>query len=102
MAEFTPGPWIQGQKDSFKRHLSVFAHSEKIGRASRLIDCAPGFSHDFTEEEKTANARLVAAAPDLLQALEMLVKSYELFVHDAHEEIEVINAHNIIKKATGL
>ncbi|MCX6217577.1 hypothetical protein [Spirosoma sp.] len=98
----TPGPWAQGQKDAFRRHFSVYAYSTRMGRPSRIIDCAPGFSHDFTDEEKEANARLCATAPELLQALQMLLKSYEQLINDAHEEIEHMNAVNIIKKATAL
>jgi hypothetical protein len=53
----TPGPWE-------KRHLRV----QKEG--NYIADCDAGYL--FSDEEKHANARLIAAAPALLAALEKI------------------------------
>ena len=57
----TPGPWHHGQKN--KR--SVFGKD-----GWRVADCGTAFSK--SDDEMEANARLIAAAPDLLEALKEL------------------------------
>lgn len=57
--EFTPAPWQQGKNDEWERHKFIYAESGII------VNCDPRFSN-ATEEERVANARLVAAAPNLL------------------------------------
>jgi len=57
VASSTPGPWE-------KRHLRV----QKEG--NYIADCDAGYL--FSDEEKHANARLIAAAPALLAALETI------------------------------
>ena len=52
-AEHTPGPWKQNP------------HASDLIIAGRLIACVVG--EHWTDEEE-ANARLIAAAPDLLNA----------------------------------
>jgi hypothetical protein len=57
-----------------------------------------------TAKEKSANACLIAAAPDLLQALEMMVALMpdpELD-NDAVQRLEVIKARTAIAKAGGV
>lgn len=58
-AAHTPGPWIRGA-----RLLDVCAGASVVA----TVACAS--SHPATEEQAHANARLIAAAPDLLAALE--------------------------------
>lgn len=59
-----------------------------------------------TFEEEEANAKLIAAAPDLLEALQDLKKMYEQLIDcgdcgnwNPREDKEVIKAHNAINKA---
>jgi len=52
---FTPGPWE-------KRDLRIQS------KGNYVADCDAGYM--FSSEERQANARLIAAAPDLLSALE--------------------------------
>jgi hypothetical protein len=54
-ASFTPGPWE-------KRDLRIQS------KGNYVADCDAGYM--FSSEERQANARLIAAAPDLLSALE--------------------------------
>lgn len=63
-AAHTPGPWIRGA-----RLLDVCAGASVVA----TVACAS--SHPATEEQAHANARLIAAAPDLLAALETIANS---------------------------
>jgi hypothetical protein len=69
IARHTPGPWnirpkCGGQIDSPKGHLAtVYTHG----------------ANDADFDECTANARLVASAPELLHVLERI-----LYAHDTH------------------
>ncbi len=57
----TPGPWITDPE---------FEHQVVLGRDGRMVaDCAI-FHKKITAKRCAANAYLVAAAPDLLEALE--------------------------------
>lgn len=71
MNKFTPGPWFVDHKSPF----IVRAHDEIEGRHIAHIGPAnytPRFDIDIP------NARLIAAAPDLLEALEgMLAVQYD-------------------------
>lgn len=65
MFSFTPGPWVVlnpetgsvGSKRPYKMTASVYGDHE---------DCEP-------DERMIANARLIAAAPELLEALQMFL-----------------------------
>jgi len=66
MSNHTPGPW---EVDSHGIVRDI--HRKPIKHASAFIEGAY-YDNDATEES-TANANLIAAAPDLLAALESLV-----------------------------
>lgn len=57
MAKHTPGPWG-----------AIGADVKTAGPTSRVI-CWTGVATDIPLDEIRANARLIAAAPDMLQAL---------------------------------
>ncbi len=65
----TPGPWKKARNSSFWEVVTPFQ--------DQLIDEADEFSPSVayawgsTEEEAEANASLIAAAPDLLEALQL-------------------------------
>ena len=70
MSKFTAGPWIvDGEKGEY---VSPLDRHDKIAIASILcIDDEDTESGDWVRGEETnANARLIAAAPDLLHALQ--------------------------------
>jgi hypothetical protein len=67
----TPGPWevVNGARGSFVvRHLEVTALGSRISRP---------IVKTFRCSEDAANARLIAAAPDLLAFVERVAKSDE-------------------------
>jgi hypothetical protein len=67
MTDYTPGPW---------------AYDPKINRVYSLINdvCVASphiIGNKFCEEAWPADARLIAAAPELLDALELMVKLFD-------------------------
>lgn len=63
MTQHTPGPWVQGKEDDFK---GIAITTPARGMAYVAIANVPV---DYTDRpEREANARLIAAAPELLEA----------------------------------
>jgi hypothetical protein len=95
MASYTPGPWTVATHDDREGRRVV----EHAGVAVALI-CASASSpasggHYF---EKDANARLIAAAPDLLDALKACV---QVMVEHNAQHVEWDEAVAAIAKAEG-
>lgn len=68
MSAHTPGPWMSAAKSSSVSGLPIV--SRKNGRSIARVtvfNLGPGFENH--ERESMANAALLAAAPDLLEAL---------------------------------
>ncbi|MDI9276216.1 hypothetical protein QMZ65_03220 [Pantoea sp. EABMAA-21] len=83
--EFEPGPWILG------------------GCSGRMITTPDGYVGDgfIADVDTLANARLIAAAPELLEALKaMLNKAYKQNWNDQYPD-EIEAAQNAISKALG-
>jgi hypothetical protein len=70
-AAHTPGPWIAG---TFSSVVGIPVVATPIGRAIAAVHCFPGNAPHAREFNAVAaaNARLIAAAPDLLAALRRL------------------------------
>lgn len=69
----TPGPWHIGEPPLVVPaacHIKLYAPSGEIGVLHRELDDDP--TDDLSIAEHHANARLIAAAPDLLKAIEEL------------------------------
>ncbi len=92
----TPGPWIAG-KDLGCKGIWGPPHPEFPSELQEIAT-TPGLAN---EEEDLANARLIAAAPDLLAALKGLLPA---FSYDADPEKgyagEVLVAIDAIAKAS--
>ena len=84
MSKHTPGPW-RVVKDPTNLSLQVYGQTLALFECWRRSD----------EQTELANARLVAAAPDLLKALEFVIRG----VPDTWEGVQ--KAHAAIAKATG-
>jgi hypothetical protein len=87
----TPGPWIvvEGEDDN--------------GNACFIVDCQDGLNFDFAiatlhGSDDQANAKLIAAAPDLLEALADLCYCVGAAYGESHVYKE---ARAAIAKATG-
>src|SRR5690606_32489194 len=96
MAEHTPGPWDVVTTDYQPRGYprAVIAYSDRP-QGNHVI--APNVSSE-------ANARLIAAAPDMLAALEHLTRGLPALLESigyADEEGLIDEARAAIAKATG-
>lgn len=89
MSAHTPGPWIQGDSDD---------HWKRDIRTKDLRSIA--FCGSYPVEEAHANARLIAAAPELLEALVALTALYDTD-EGCRSILEYQNANAAIAKATG-
>ena len=70
MSEHTPGPWeFSYLNDTERPGIEADRFSVVIFGVRAEDDCG---IHGRTEKEEIANARLIAAAPELLEALERL------------------------------
>lgn len=71
MNKHTPGPWeIKRHYDSCYKNISAQKHTE----LARVVWC---MEDEDRSPECEANAYLIAAAPDLLEALQNLLKVHE-------------------------
>lgn len=70
MSEHTPGPWEVGTEGNGSPGFVYCDNS--LGSAVAVV-YGPAMRHSvFSRAEEEANARLIAAAPDLLEALNLL------------------------------
>ena len=81
-AAHTPGPW---GLDHYSDHVSYFSPARKDDYAFRVV-----FSDDMPEAESEANTRLIAGAPELLEAAERVVSRWEK--GDLAEAVRELNA----------
>lgn len=92
-AQHTPGPWgISSQS------VSTIKQFDFMGETSVLIASAQGHDNSGffpSYDERDANARLIAAAPDLLEALKGVLRVADR----ATDEFDAARA--AIAKATG-
>ena len=100
MTDHTPGPWHY----SVEEGEQIYFGSSKTGKQLQVIpfDGVTSFEkassicwlfHDGTEDE--ANARLIAAAPDLLFCVEAILDELEAGDHDE----TIMRWHSILQDA---
>jgi len=99
MNKFTPGPWfavedIHDESDGF----TYIAGYDIKSNGAEIVGCE-GISGDSAEN--LANARLIAAAPDLLGALEAAVTSMLDSGYNASESVVIRKARAAIARAKG-
>lgn len=86
MAKHTPGPWTY-KKDRPNREI--------VGPKNELIALIPRWIHSQDHE---ANAILLAAAPDLLEALYNLVDLADPFMTDDTQTLAMTQARAALKR----
>ena len=92
MSEHTPGPW--GCVDT-----SYHAHDYRLTKPNGQPLPLTVVANDHSEQR--ANARLIAAAPDLLEALYSM-RHAAMLLHDLHndsDQVEVDIAHDAFYNA---
>ena len=93
---YTPGPWTIGDSDLPVSQFAVL-QSEPTRKHSTILRMAKGIQ---PFEEISANARLIAAAPELLEApIEML--EYAGIIEERCDGLATRRARAAIAKATG-
>lgn len=108
-AQYTPGPWkldggleLVGYSNSeFGQHMLYCAEIRKPNFAGSIctIQSADHCDDAITKDAAEANARLIAAAPDLLESLKELLSEVDDGI--ATSPLTRIKAHDAITKATG-
>jgi hypothetical protein len=79
MSKHTTGPWAYAEADAGREFFVFRADDEKrIPITNGGCGCCNSKEQSIELEE---DARLIAAAPDLLEALESLLSSYESAMH---------------------
>jgi hypothetical protein len=89
----TPGPWTKGDTDYFYGGPAIMAQGSIVAAVS-YAGAPCGCS-----ETTTANARLIAAAPDLLAALQGLLS--DKYLSDPINNDRMAAARAAVSKATG-
>ena len=99
MSKHTPGPWsIDNPK---KGHVCISAPESRFWDLAKVVwqnDCDAELGQPSPQEE--ANARLIAAAPELLEALESLLDECEGTVMQTSANHSIERARAAIAKAT--
>jgi len=93
----TPGPWMIGDESKKENPLMVYC-DDSLG--SRVADCSTS-GHGLTLAQDRANARLIAAAPDLLKAARELFAALGAPSNHMHIEDARFAVLAAIKKAEG-
>lgn len=96
-AKHTPGPWVAELSANLPEESRRFASWPLIG-----TDGKPDFSNPVAAGINSYNARLIAAAPDLLEALRNLMDGLSSHICDeAGLWSEYEQSRAAIAKATG-
>ena len=93
--QHTPGPWKINKKYSF----SVETLSDGQG-INIIAECSDPDGIRSAGED-SANAKLIAAAPDLLAALEAIIKMIGPYAGQGRMDTEISAARAAIAKARG-
>ena len=95
-SKHTPGPWVADFGEAF--HIR---EADK-GRIASLVFAKGhfGFKGRRDANEVAANARLISAAPDLLEALDSFVAHYQNGINPMLDDV-AIEARAAIAKAKG-
>lgn len=101
MSKHTPGPWLI--TGSMTKYIEARIGG---GMLQEVAACGPTEADGGYGAQQMANAKLIAAAPDLLEALEaMIVGACAVAVHHAGEratlQMAVDMATKVIARAKG-
>ena len=87
MASFTPGPWTVGGEGCRFAGVGNVAFADFVSLTNITAPTVPAH-HEPSDEEREANARLIAAAPELLTALREVSDRFERCVINSGSDPE--------------
>lgn len=96
MIKHTPGPWHYGDEHVNRREFNCFSIGNGACSVAQVA-VYPAISRD----EAKANARLIAAAPDLLEACQTMLRLAEGLDLGESNSDEVEQLRDAITKAQG-
>lgn len=94
----TQGEWIFSDYWIWRSHDEISKNAQQSPQIAYV-----GYGHDEQgnlSEQQTANAKLIAAAPDLLNALQGLIDDIKSKPNDTRYSTHLQIAYAAIKKAT--
>jgi hypothetical protein len=102
--QHTPGPWNAGRQHTDTGNIDIAAQA--IDSPVAIATCEEwGYGGKVSRKEAAANARLIATAPELLNALRECAFSLESVAHLRRLERELLpiadKARALIAQATG-
>lgn len=104
MSKHTPGPWRLLPLESDKNYLRICR--TQIGRQYKIANVhlvryegMPDYFRQRDDTESVANAQLIAAAPDLLDALQEIVTAID--IDEFNQANQITKARAVIAKTTG-
>lgn len=98
--KYTPAPWTALPSEDGKDYIRI--RGIKLGVRYKIANVlAPVYKEEleYEDEESQADALLIAAAPDLLEALKELCDA--MHSHGFHFDPSLKTAEAVITKATG-
>ena len=95
MSKHTPGPWVVVGR------LTKYVEARLVGRLiQEVAACGPTMADEGYGQQQEANARLIAAAPDLLDEL-LSVLDWAVTERAPLRKQEIESIRKVIAKATG-
>ncbi len=93
---FTKNEWILNEERS---EIISSNNCSKNGGIDIIAQCFCGFNHISTIQEAKANAKLIASAPDLLYALQEMLRVFGGIAEVFDEKETKVKAKRAIEKA---
>lgn len=97
MSNHTPGPWIAEESQGHGVSVSSEPVDISVAWCGTNLMVGMGGVYKITPEEAEANARLIAAAPELLYALKKLINEVVLEISPYNPAMR--NAREAVHKA---
>jgi hypothetical protein len=83
---FTRGPWAVLPEEAEKLYIRV--RGTRLGERFKIANAPFPIANEIEKQEALANARLIAAAPELYEALESLLKGCGIIAESKGINIE--------------
>lgn len=110
--QHTPGPWTYSRSEQYGASRFYVAQADGAPFTPHYSDVATLIAETVSDERRSiqeANARLIAAAPDLMASLQRMLAQFESAIRSEYEGTSMLaeflaeadHARAAIAKATG-